>query len=170
MKGICIVVVVVFPKGKNNTTIEIDHAEAIVETTKNNPQQYSNTSEKWVNGEKRKMEGRFQPRARRLGTPPVFFRELNDELALSSTARRVLRTRCASRYLTAEDDALTQPWAEFARVCWLNPPYSQAAKFIEKDRTGAYRYALVSRSPSSSKCETTVRLPSRDARPGPGRA
>ena len=31
MKGICIVAVVVFPKGKNNTTIEIDHAEAIVE-------------------------------------------------------------------------------------------------------------------------------------------
>jgi phage N-6-adenine-methyltransferase len=35
----------------------------------------------------------------------------------------------AAVYFTEEDDGLTQPWGG---VCWMNPPYSNIAPWVEK--------------------------------------
>lgn len=64
-------------------------------------------------------------------TPPWIFRALGVTFDLDPCAPLdpELRTVPARRYLTTDDDGLTQVWDGYV---WMNPPYSRATPWVER--------------------------------------
>lgn len=63
-------------------------------------------------------------------TPPEIITALGP-FDLDPCAPRVRPWPTAARHLTVEDDGLTSPWAP-GELCWVNPPYSTAARWMAR--------------------------------------
>lgn len=74
-------------------------------------------------------------------TPPDLFAQLDAEFRFTLDAAASDENALCSRYFTEADDGLSKPWG-WERV-YVNPPYADSAKWIEKAATEAKRGALV---------------------------
>ena len=62
--------------------------------------------------------------------PPEFFEALNREFSFDLDVCATHENHKCPNYYTAEENGLAQSWA--GHVVFCNPPYSQAAQWIEK--------------------------------------
>jgi phage N-6-adenine-methyltransferase len=77
----------------------------------------------------------FSSKSNEWATPQDFFDKLNAEFGFTLDAAASHENRKLDRYITEDEDALTQAWGENERV-FVNPPYGrQIGKWIEKAAT-----------------------------------
>lgn len=65
-------------------------------------------------------------------TPQGLFDKLHAEFGFDLDAAATLENAKTPRFIGPFYDALTFEWHEIGTTCWLNPPYSKCARFIEK--------------------------------------
>src|SRR5688572_3008230 len=70
-------------------------------------------------------------------SPDDVFRPLNEEFEFTLDVCADVYNRKCERFFSKEKDGLSQIWAP--EVCWMNPPYSEWAKWVEK----AYKEAAL---------------------------
>lgn len=63
------------------------------------------------------------------GTPPEIFDPLHDEFGFTLDVCATDGNAKCERYFTKADDALAKLWVG---VCWMNPPYSEVARWVAK--------------------------------------
>lgn len=74
-------------------------------------------------------------------TPPELFAPLDDEFEFTvDVCAEAHNTKCP-RYFSPEIDGLKQDWS--GEVCWCNPPYDDAASWIEKASRASLLGAVV---------------------------
>ncbi|ENM4575306.1 phage N-6-adenine-methyltransferase [Enterobacter hormaechei] len=68
-------------------------------------------------------------------TPPALFASLDAEFRFQLDAAAAPHNALCRRYITAEQNTLETPWADYLNVpgyVWLNPPYSDITPFVKK--------------------------------------
>lgn len=76
-------------------------------------------------------------------TPDAFYAVLDAEFGFVVDAAASRTNWKCPHYWTVGDDGLSKDWAAVGGPIWVNPPYSQAAKWLEKAAREARRGALV---------------------------
>jgi site-specific DNA-methyltransferase (adenine-specific) len=74
-------------------------------------------------------------------TPTDFFKRLDLEFKFDIDVCAFPETAKCPRYFTPEINGLAQSWAPL--TCWMNPPYDQTARWIEKAYSEALKGAIV---------------------------
>jgi phage N-6-adenine-methyltransferase len=76
----------------------------------------------------------FSSKSDEWSTPQEFFDRLHAEFDFDVDLAASRENHKCRRFITAEQDALTQDWGVYGDHGWLNPPYSRGlcAKFIAK--------------------------------------
>ncbi len=63
-------------------------------------------------------------------TPPEYFEKLDRIFKFTCDVCALpFNTKVLDNYFTPEDDGLKQKWSG---VCWMNPPFSESGKWVEK--------------------------------------
>lgn len=75
------------------------------------------------------------------GTPLEMFSALDKEFDFTLDAAATKENALCERFFTIEEDGLSQDWGE--HNVYLNPPYSQAGKWVEKAYEASLRGATV---------------------------
>lgn len=74
-------------------------------------------------------------------TPDELFLELDKEFHFTLDVCATPENAKCHRYFTVADNGLEQNWG--GEVCWMNPPYSQTGKWMEKALRESHRGATV---------------------------
>ncbi|MCH8978474.1 MAG: adenine methyltransferase [Armatimonadetes bacterium] len=74
-------------------------------------------------------------------TPRILFERLDEEFGFTIDVAADGESALCKRYICAEHDGLTANWQ--GEVVWCNPPFSEAALWIEKARREAENGAVV---------------------------
>jgi len=74
-------------------------------------------------------------------TPPDVFRPLDAEFGFTLDVAASDTNAMCDRFFTIADNGLAQSWG--SQVCWLNPPYSEVGKWIERAHEASRKGATV---------------------------
>ena len=74
-------------------------------------------------------------------TPIELFNELDDEFYFDVDVCATKENAKCARYYTKEDDAFAQKWSR--QNCFMNPPYSNIERWLNKAKFESERGALV---------------------------
>ena len=73
-------------------------------------------------------------------TPESVFRPLDDEFHFTLDVCATPENTKCRRFLTRQEDGLSQNWSG---VCWMNPPFGEQRKWVEKAYQEAQRGCIV---------------------------
>lgn len=79
--------------------------------------------------DRRMLMSRWNPRSEWY-TPRWLFAELDREFHFTLDPCAIPESALCARFYTPDDDGLIQPWAP--GVCFVNPPWTHAAKWVAK--------------------------------------